>query len=247
MGLDLTLGALVLIAAIRGWFRGFFLQAIGLSALVACVYLADPVRDFSRPHAIEYLPTMRPELLDKLLWWAGAVLSYLVLSGLGKGILRASRRRPYGLVEPRRGDQGAGFLLGALKGTLVVAFLAAALMRHAQAYIQAGGYVEEQVKTSQVLAWSEQYRPAERIWKSAPVQSFVTRIQSRGLWMDPPAPAPAPKANVAAETTPPAQTAARPKTLALPEAEPRPLDPNDPDFLTRLDETLRREGIQKSR
>ena len=59
MGLDLTLGALVLIAALRGWFKGFLLQAIALSSLIGCVYIADPIRDFARPHAIDYLPGVR--------------------------------------------------------------------------------------------------------------------------------------------------------------------------------------------
>src|SRR5262249_50368300 len=81
-----------------------------------------------------------------------------------------------------RGDQGAGFLLGALKGAVVAAFLAAALLRHADTYIKAGGYVEEQVKASNALAWSQQFRPAEKIWNSPPVQAFVTRIRARGLW-----------------------------------------------------------------
>src|SRR5262249_26336118 len=114
MGLDVALGVLILLAAVRGWFKGFFLQAIGLGALVSCVYLADPLRDFARPHAAEYLPAIRPELLDRLLWWTCAVVAYLVIAGVGRGLLKASRRRPYGEIEPNRGDQGAGFALGAL-------------------------------------------------------------------------------------------------------------------------------------
>jgi hypothetical protein len=38
MGLDLTLGALVLLWAIRGWFKGLVVQAIGLAGLVGAVY-----------------------------------------------------------------------------------------------------------------------------------------------------------------------------------------------------------------
>src|SRR5262245_30043934 len=136
MGLDLALAALVLVAAVRGWLKGFFLQAIGLSALVAGVYLADPIRDFARPHVQEYLPGIRVELLDRLLWWTSAVLSYVALAGIGKGLLKAARRKPYGEREANRGDQGAGFLFGALKGTVVAAFLAAALLRHADTYIK---------------------------------------------------------------------------------------------------------------
>ena len=52
MGLDLALGGLVLLAAIRGWFKGFVMQAVRLSGLVACVYAADPIRDQVRPRVL---------------------------------------------------------------------------------------------------------------------------------------------------------------------------------------------------
>ena len=42
MGLDLALGGLVLISAIRGWLKGFLVQAIRLAGLVASVYAAGP-------------------------------------------------------------------------------------------------------------------------------------------------------------------------------------------------------------
>ncbi|HEX8200072.1 MAG TPA: CvpA family protein, partial [Isosphaeraceae bacterium] len=111
MGLDVALGVLVLLAAVRGWFRGFLLQAIRLGGLVACVYLADPVRDLARPMAREHLATISPELLDKLLWWAAAVASYVVMTGVATWLVRAYRRHPYGESDPHRGDQSAGALL----------------------------------------------------------------------------------------------------------------------------------------
>src|SRR3954447_21456464 len=43
MGLDLALAVIVLLSAVRGWLKGFVLQAIRLSGIVACVYAADPV------------------------------------------------------------------------------------------------------------------------------------------------------------------------------------------------------------
>jgi len=245
MGLDLTLGALVLIAAIRGWFKGFLLQALGLTALVSAVYLADPIRDFARPHAQEHLPAIQPELLDKLLWWVGGVLAAVVISGVGKGLIRASRRRSFGEPESRIGDQGAGFLLGGLKGAVVAAFLAAALSRHSEKYIQAGGYVEEQVKASQALAWDAQFKPAERIWTSTPVQAFVTRIKSRGLWSGPSSASDKAKEKIAETAN--ARTSGRTGPLELPRISGGPIDPEAADFLLKLDRELRREGLTGSR
>jgi hypothetical protein len=115
MGLDLVLGVIVLLAAIRGWLKGFLLQAIRLSGLVACVYVADPVRDLVKPYVVPYLPSIRPELVDRLLWWTAAAVSYVVLVGLATLIANYSRRRAFGLADPRRNDQYAGFALGAFK------------------------------------------------------------------------------------------------------------------------------------
>src|SRR4051794_411063 len=116
MGLDLILGGMILIAAIRGWMRGFVLQAIRLTGLVSCVYLAEPVRDLARPYVAPHLASIRVDLLDRLLWWASAVLSYVVMVGLGSLTVKMYRRRTFGEAEPSRADQFAGFLLGAAKG-----------------------------------------------------------------------------------------------------------------------------------
>ncbi|HEY2158980.1 MAG TPA: CvpA family protein, partial [Isosphaeraceae bacterium] len=60
MGLDILLGLVILAAAVRGWFRGFVLQAIRLGGLVGAVYSAAPIRDAARPYVNEYLPSIRP-------------------------------------------------------------------------------------------------------------------------------------------------------------------------------------------
>ncbi len=49
MWLDVTLGGFILIAAFRGWFQGFVSQTVRIAGLVACVYLAEPVRDYAKP------------------------------------------------------------------------------------------------------------------------------------------------------------------------------------------------------
>ncbi len=180
MGLDIAFGVIVLLAALRGWFKGFFLQAIQLAALVGCVYLADPMRDLARPYAREYI-TINFNVLDRLLWWTAAVLSYIVTSGVAISLLRLAQRRGSPDQDVRRGDQGLGFLLGAAKGVLVGLFLAWGITGHAPRYIEAGGWVGEQVKTSRTLKLSVSQRPAERLWKSTPVQEFVARVRDRGF------------------------------------------------------------------
>ena len=56
MGLDLALGVIILMAAVRGWLQGFVSQAVRIAGLIACVYLAEPVRDYAKPHVVPYLP-----------------------------------------------------------------------------------------------------------------------------------------------------------------------------------------------
>src|SRR5579871_7036479 len=119
MGLDILLALFILAAAVRGWFRGFVIQAIRLAGLVGSVYAAAPIRDAARPYVGPYLPTMRPELLDRLLWWTGGIACYVVTVGLASLAVKMARRRPFGETEPSRTDQFAGFLLGGIKGTIL--------------------------------------------------------------------------------------------------------------------------------
>jgi uncharacterized membrane protein required for colicin V production len=209
MGLDLALGVIVLLAAIRGWLKGFLLQAIRLTGLVACVYVADPVRDLAKPYVLPHLPSVRPELVDRLLWWSSAAVSYVVLVGLATLIANYSRRQAFGLAEPRRNDQYAGFALGALKGLVVAMFLVAGLERFALERVRAISWAEEQVQTSKALKWNAQFQPVARIWESPPVKHFVDHIQRMGLKTPP-------SASAGTEPKPLQAASSRPPRLLLP-------------------------------
>lgn len=147
MGLDIALGVLILIAAIRGWIQGFVYQAVRIAGLVACVYLADPVRDNAKPYVLPYLPTIQPELVDRLLWWVSAAVSYVVLVGLTTLVIKMTRRPEIpGLPQTGRHDQSAGFLFGAAKGALIAAFLTAGIQKYALKQIATIAWADEQVK-----------------------------------------------------------------------------------------------------
>jgi uncharacterized membrane protein required for colicin V production len=239
MGLDVTLAVFVLLAGIRGWLKGFVRQGIGIAALIGCVYLADPVRDETRPYVQSYFPSIRPELFEKMLWWTSAVACYVLMAGIALWIVKAYRRKPYGEPEPNRGDQGGGFAMGLFKGLIIASFLTAALTKYDSTIskVTGGTWVEEQIKSSQALAWSAEYKPAERLWNAPPVQAFVARVRSRGLWNEP----------TKSAEAPPIQTASSPpRTLIVP-PPPAPLDPASPDFLREVDESMRKEGIRNSR
>ena len=181
MGLDLTLAVIVLLAAIRGWLKGFLLQAIRLSGLLACVYVAVPVRNLTKPYVLPHLPSVRPELVDRLLWWSSAAVSYIILVGLASLIVNLSRRQAFGIAEPRRNDQFAGFVLGALKGLVVAMFLTAGVQKYAIDRVAGIAWAEDQIKTSKMLKWNAQYEPVPRIWESPPVRHFVKQVQRQGL------------------------------------------------------------------
>jgi uncharacterized membrane protein required for colicin V production len=183
MGLDVALGVVILIAAIRGWLQGFVYQAVRIGGLIACVYLADPVRDQAKPHVLPYLPTIQPELVDRLLWWVSAGVAYVVLVGATTLALKMTRRPeiPGVLPQRRRNDQFAGFLLGTAKGLLIAAFLAAVIQKYALKQIETIPWAEEQVRSSWALRWDNQYRPASRIWHSVPVRHLVNHVHRMGL------------------------------------------------------------------
>ncbi len=182
MGLDLALGVVILISAFRGWFRGFITQAVRIGGLIACVYLADPVRDYAKPRVLPYLPSIPADLVDRVLWWVSAVLTYVVLVGVVTLVIKMTRRPEIpGLSESRRNDQFAGLLIGLVKGVLIAVFLTASIQRFALTHLQSMPWAEEQAKNSRALKWNEQYQPVVRIWKSQPVTHFVNHIQRMGL------------------------------------------------------------------
>jgi uncharacterized membrane protein required for colicin V production len=213
MGLDVALGILVLIAAIRGWLQGFVHQAVRIAGLIACMYLADPVRDNAKPHVLPYLPTIQPELVDRLLWWVSAAVSYAVLVGVTTLVIKMTRRPEIpGLDRSSRNDQFAGFLLGAGKGVLIAAFMTAGIQKYALNQITTINWAAEQVKSSWALRWNEQYQPAAKIWSSTPVRHFVNHIQRMGL-QNPAESVPSEPGEKVAER-PVVETASRPAGLA---------------------------------
>lgn len=209
MGLDLALGGLVLLAGLRGWFKGFILQAIRLAGLVACVYLADPLRDVVKPHVVGHLASIQPTLVDRLLWWVAALVAYLGLVGVATLMVKLSRRKALGEPEPHYNDQFAGFLLGLIKGTAVAAALAAGFQTYALGYLKTVPWAERQAQGSRALEWNTKYQPVARVWHSRPVQHLVDHIQRRGI--QPP--------DAAASTSEPVAAANRPPQLSLPSAE----------------------------
>lgn len=251
MGLDLVLGGLVLVAAIRGWLRGFVTQAIKLGGLLGAIYLANPVRGLARPYVTEHLAAVRPDLLERLLWWASAAISYVVLVGAATLILKVQRRRTFGEPEPNRADQFAGLLLGGTKGALVAAFLLAGIESHARGWLQKVDWAQKQAATSKALAWNSKYHPAMQFWGSAPVQHLVAVVRENGLNspVEPAgdagmakSPAVAPDATVEGEASPPsaetAQVAPTPHRLELP--VPARLRDAEGDLRAELD-VLRRQ------
>ena len=96
-------------------------------------------------------------VLDRILWWGSSALAFVLITGTAGMLLsllpaadRPASGPSEGLPNPGyRGDQSAGFLLGAAKGLIVVAFLAAGIAHYAPDYLKAGGWVGDQVGTSQ--------------------------------------------------------------------------------------------------
>ena len=181
MGLDVILGIFVLFGAIRGWFRGFVLQAIRLGGLVGCVYAADPIRVLARPHVTPYLNAVPAYALDRMLWWSSAVASYIAMVGLASLAVKVYRKRPYGEPEPNRADQFAGLLLAGVKGAVVASFLVGALDKYALTFVRQHSWATDLTHSSTALTWNEQYKPSERIWDAAPVQHFVAQVQKMGI------------------------------------------------------------------
>jgi uncharacterized membrane protein required for colicin V production len=210
MGLDLALGVVILIAAFRGWFRGFISQAVRIGGLIACVYLADPARNYAKPRVLPYLPSIPADLIDRVLWWVCAVLTYVVLVGVATLIIKTTRKPEMpGLAEVSRNDQFGGLLIGLVKGVILAVFLTAGIQKYALTHIQSISWAQDQAKNSRALKWSEQYQPAVRIWRSRPVVHFVNHIQRMGLQNPAEAGPPTDDDESQATGRPPLETASR--------------------------------------
>jgi len=180
--LDLVLGLIILIAAFRGWFKGFTSQAVRIAGFLACFYLADPVREQVRPYVLAKLPTIDPGLMDRILWWTCAVVSYIVLVGFSTLAIQLMRSPPEpGARRSRRDDQFGGLFLGAAKGLLLVAFLAAGVQKYGADLARNVPWAERRTLGSYALQWTDRYQPVPRIWAVPPVRRFVEHIQRNGL------------------------------------------------------------------
>jgi uncharacterized membrane protein required for colicin V production len=216
MGLDLALAIVVLIAAFRGWLQGLISQTVRIASLIACVYLADRVRDYTKPYVAPYLATIQSDLVDRLLWWVSAVAVYVVLVGVAMLVIKMTRRPEIpGISQSGRNDQFAGFFLGGTKGLLLVAFMAAGIERYGSDQVKAVGWAEDQVKASWAMQWSEAYQPVRRIWSSRPVRHFVNHINRMGV-QRPGEPSQSPAGGEDTEEEPPVRTASRPSGLQTP-------------------------------
>ena len=41
------------------------------------------MRDYAKPYVVPYLTTIQPDLVDRLLWWVSAVVTYFVAGRRG--------------------------------------------------------------------------------------------------------------------------------------------------------------------
>ena len=237
MGLDIALGILILLGAIRGWFRGFLLPAIRLGGLIGCVFAAAPIRDYARPQVAPYLATIRVDLLDRMLWWASAAVAYVAVVALASLAVALQRRNPaFGEPDANRADQFAGLLLGGAKAAVAMTFLVAGLDTYARGWARTIPWADEQARTSKALALNARYRPAEIIWTSPPVRHFVAHVRKMGIDRPGTPDADRPDSAPASEAAPVQTAASRPPRLSLPEADA--LDPGSDDFLPALDRAL---------
>lgn len=249
MGLDLTLAGLVLFSALRGWLKGFLVQAIRLAGLIAAVYSAGPVRDQIKPYVEGQLVSVKPEVLDRLLWWGSGVGSFFVIVGVASLVVAVSRRKTFGIDEGNRADQFAGLGLGAIKGLIVASFTVAALETYAAPQLTQFPWAVQQKTESYAWQWNQEYRPAKRMWQAPPVQHFVSHIQKMGLIglpasLSKPSESEADGEN-ATKAAKPVQTASRAPALALPmhqsqRSPRRPLDLDglDPEMTSSVESIL---------
>jgi uncharacterized membrane protein required for colicin V production len=210
MGLDVALAIVILIAAIRGWIKGFVSQSVRIAGLIGCVYAADPLRAQVLPQVRPYVQSMPADIVDRFLWWACAAAAYVVFVGTATLLTKMTQRPEIPGIpdDSGRNDQFGGFLLGAIKGTLMAAFLAAGIQHKLVLdQLKTVSWADQQIKTSMALKWNTEYQPVPKIWSSVPVQHFTNQIYVMGI--KPPGPDKPAAGMDSAAQQPPVQTASR--------------------------------------
>ena len=185
MGLDLALGVIILIAAFRGWLQGFVSQAVRIAGLIACVSLAEPVRDFAKPHVLPYLPTIQPEVVDRLLWWVSAAVTYVVLVGL-----HLDHEDDATAGDPRHSRVGSqrpvrGLFARCVKGTIAVCVLD---RRHSEIRRQAARCDAVGGRASQDIVGLQMQRAISAGFQDLgvdPVRHYVSQIQAAWALQNP--------------------------------------------------------------
>ena len=175
MGLDLVLGLIILIAALRGWFKGFTNQAVRIAGFIACFYLADPVREQARPYVLAKLPTHRSRIAgpDPLVDLRGRLV-----------------HRPGGIQHPghpvdahcpgpgvprsRRDDRFAGSSSARPRDCFSWLSWPRAFRNTAIDLAHNFPWTERQTEGSYALQWTDRYQPVPRIW-SCPAGPPVRR------------------------------------------------------------------------
>jgi hypothetical protein len=129
------------------------------------------------------MPAINPDLMDRILWWIAAVVSYVLLVGLATLAIQLSRT-PLPKDSPlsaRHEDQIGGLIIGLVKGLLVAASLATVAVSYTPELTQNVPWIKRQCNGSYALAWTAIYRPISRLWETVPVRNFVEHITRNGL------------------------------------------------------------------
>lgn len=189
MGWDVAAGLILLWSALRGYFHGFLVPALKLSALIGSVYLAGPVRDFALPHVQPYFTAIAPATFAKMLWWAGAFGSYLVVAFVACGSVGLVRKRIErgAIVDPKgrevpggpRPDRALGLVFGSAKGALVVALLSGLVLRY-ESKLSVMAWADDLLKTSQAIAIVRDHDPIGAIWNAPPVVRYRDHVYREG-------------------------------------------------------------------
>ena len=129
MGLDVALGVIILIAAIRGWLQGFLYQAIR-HRRTDCVRVSGRAGPRSGEAVHPALLADDPSGPGGPALVVGCGVRHLCRAGGATTLALKMTKRPEipGIPPQRsRNDQFAGFLFGIAKGALIAAFLAAGI------------------------------------------------------------------------------------------------------------------------
>lgn len=175
MWIDVAMGLVLALGALRGFRVGFAKPMVHLTGLVAGLLAAEPLSHWVAEHAGERLAFLPAAIRPAALFFACLVAMYAVLTLVGCSYLRWYRTQFLGENKPSFGDRFVGIGLGLVKGAIVIYIAAFGASRFVPALLHHES-VREMIAASKGVPLLRRHQPIEWVLRTEHAQRVARHL-----------------------------------------------------------------------